>query len=216
MQKEPVCQTLAVSVPYRLAPLSPPQGRTREATSSCTGSCNHQAYDDEQGTQPHTHQAQGDEATWARQRHTHIQQWLDGPPAKRARAEPAEVELGPIPPEGPPKQAKQNMLGPKLRAKFPQLAKAPSQLATAQPQGASEEGDAADWAGASSPSIPSASAGGNTMGRHTSRTTIPVQATTNTQVGQHPNSHTQDWHSYRSADQTNTTTPATKLAAANT
>ena len=41
--------------------------------------------------------------------------WLDTPPTKRARRQPAEVELGPTPEH---RQVKPHLLGPKLQAKF--------------------------------------------------------------------------------------------------
>ena len=50
-----------------------------------------------------------------------IHQWLDQPTNKRAKAEPAEVELGPIPQDGLHRLPKHHLLGPKLRAKFPRL-----------------------------------------------------------------------------------------------
>ena len=54
-------------------------------------------------------------------RDSRIQQWLDQPPPKRARAEPAEIELGTIHQDDMPRQPKHHMLGPKLRAKFPRI-----------------------------------------------------------------------------------------------
>ena len=53
-------------------------------------------------------------------RDAQVQRWLDLPPTKRARAQPAEVELGmQLPYQG----VKHHLLGPKLLAKFPRLTK---------------------------------------------------------------------------------------------
>ena len=59
------------------------------------------------------------------------------------------------------------------------------QQSTTTHEDASRKGDAAVWAVASSPSIPSASAGGNTISQPTSSTTTSTQTITSIQVVSH-------------------------------